>query len=177
MQQRWWLVAVAVVGVGLAVLLIPRPDTGEIPEPAPVVKPVVMPDDAPAPQKPARVRPDPKNMIPGPPPGAEEVIARRNRPSAKASTKLAAPWGAIRYRLGAVKTAEAKDLSGRIAAMAQKFADHVANVDGDLDALIAEAQPLVDEVKGGEYYENQDIHDAIEQYEAAVTDWNNSAKE
>ena len=94
MQQRWWLVAVAVIGVGLAVLLIPRPDTGsDIPEPAP---------PAPAPARPA-----PSEMIPGPPPGAEKVIAERKRPSAQASKKLAAPWGGIRRKLGGAGTPDA----------------------------------------------------------------------
>lgn len=32
MQQKWWLVAAGIVGIGLAILLFPRPDTGDFPE-------------------------------------------------------------------------------------------------------------------------------------------------
>lgn len=35
MQQKWWLVAAGVVGIGLAVLLFPRPDTGGPPSTPP----------------------------------------------------------------------------------------------------------------------------------------------
>lgn len=36
MQQKWWLVAAGLVGIGLAVLLFPKPDTGgDIPDPTP----------------------------------------------------------------------------------------------------------------------------------------------
>ena len=36
MKQKWWLVAAGLVGIGLAILLFPKPDTGSsIPDPTP----------------------------------------------------------------------------------------------------------------------------------------------
>jgi hypothetical protein len=169
MQQRWWLIAVVVVGIGLAILLVPRPDTGEIPEAPPEVKPVPA---APAP----RAKPDKADILPGPPPGAEKVIAQRNRPSAKASRELAAPLGAIRYALRRVGTEASADLSARVKEVQQKFADHTTDVEGDLDDIIAEFAPLLEEIKGS-YSDDPDIQASIERYEAGVKDWNNSAQE
>lgn len=167
MQQRWWLLAVAVLGVGLAVMLIPRPDTGEIPEPPPEVEP------APVPRPP---RPDRADLIPGPPPGAEEAIARRNRPSAKMARELSAPLGGIRFSLAKEGTDDAKDLSERIKAVQQKFGAHTSDVDGDLDVIIEEFDPLLQELKSN-YSSNSDIAQGVSRYETGVENWNNTAEE
>jgi len=167
MQQRWWLLAVAVLGIGLAVLLIPRPDTGEIPE---------LPPEAPAPAPVRPPRPDKADLIPGPPPGAEKVIAQRNRPSSKASRELAAPMGGIRYTLGGLGSDDAKDLSERISVVQKKFANHINDLEGDLDVIIDEFDPLLAELKS-DYGDNADIAKGITRYEAGVEAWNTSAEE
>jgi hypothetical protein len=167
MQQRWWILAVAVLGIGLAVLLIPRPDTGDIPE---------LPPEEPAPAPVRPPRPDKADLIPGPPPGAEKAIAQRNRPSAKMSRELAAPLGAIRFTLSRLGTDEAKGLADRVGEVQKKFANHISDLEGDLDVIIDEFDPLVAELKSN-YGDNTDIAKSVERYEAGVESWNNSAEE
>lgn len=167
MQQRWWLLAVAVLGMGLAILLIPRPDTGEIPAaPTPT-------DPAPAPAPAPSARGD---LIPGPPPGAEKVIAQRNRPSAKTARELAAPLGGVRYSLGKVGSEEAKQLSKDIGEGQQKLMNHTSKMDSDLDAIIGELAPHIETLKTT-YADNPDIAKGVARYEKGVEAWNQSAQE
>lgn len=125
MQQRWWIAVVAVVGIGLAVLLFPRPDTGEdIPDADPTnVDPLdfsdkgdLPPGSAINPKLAGKVRKtiDPDRKLTGPKPGTEELIAKRNKPEAVFAGKIVAPWSGIRYVLMKDGSPEATALSDEI---------------------------------------------------------------
>lgn len=92
-MQRWWIVGVAVVGIALAVLLFPRPDTGDIPEPNPKI---VDPLDFETPGKASKQK---MKAVTGPRPGMERLIELRSQPDAVYAGKLTAPWSAVRYAL------------------------------------------------------------------------------
>jgi hypothetical protein len=177
-MQRWWLLGVAVLGVGVAILLIPRPDTGADIEPAKPVAPVgVEAGQEPAPRDGApRVRPSPDQMRPGPPPGAEKALAERNSPEAMAAKELATPWGIIRYKLNKEGSDEAKAMGAKIAPVQASFSRHIRTPEGELDALIATAAPLVDELKASPFVSDADIQKAIERYDAAVLSWKTAEK-
>lgn len=125
MQQRWWIGVVAIVGIGLAILLFPRPDTGEeIPDADPTnIDPLdfsdkgeLPPGSAINPRLAGKVRKtiDPDRKITGPKPGQEELIAKRNRPESVFAGKIVAPWSGIRYVLMKDASPEAITLSDEI---------------------------------------------------------------
>lgn len=121
MQQKWWLVAAGVVGIGLAVLLFPRPDTGGPPKPAQA--PAVGSDGVEAPRRAVDVRPfDRSTQAPRVravnPTGEDDVLLRpdpnldRNGPNPIAALNMknvtpeaihagraAGPWTVIRRQL------------------------------------------------------------------------------
>ena len=120
MRQRWWIGVVAVVGIVLAVLLFPRPDTGaDIPTVDPTNKdPLDFGVERPTPAGPGpragRAQDVPDRIRTGPKPGSEALTAARNRPEIVYSGKIIAPWSAIRYVLLKVGTPEAKALADEL---------------------------------------------------------------
>ena len=94
----------AVVGIVLAVLLFPRPDTGG-----------AVPGSGSDQHRPAELRRrsgaragrgdpapveaavDPERVVTGPKPGTEALMAARNRPEAIYAGKIITPLSAIRY--------------------------------------------------------------------------------
>ena len=123
MRQRWWIGVVAVVGIVLAVLLFPRPDTGaDVPAVDPTNKdPLDFGVERPTPAAAgpgagarARAQNDPDRVMTGPKPGSEALTASRNRPEIVYSGKIIAPWSAIRYVLLKVGTPEAKTLADEL---------------------------------------------------------------
>jgi hypothetical protein len=114
MNQRWWIAIVGIVGIGLAFLLFPRPDTGEdIPDPDPQNQPFKN-----AKREPGKPRApiDPNRISTGPKPGMEELVAKRNRIEVVYATKLVTPFSAMRYTLSREGSPEAKALAEEIAA-------------------------------------------------------------
>lgn len=118
MQQRWWIAVVAVLGIGLAVLLFPRPDTGEdIPEADPTnTNPLDFEANPEGTVRPARAKQEKKRRkgATGPKPGMERIMELRNRPDAVFAGKLTAPWAAIRYTLMKQQDEDASILADEI---------------------------------------------------------------
>ncbi len=125
MQQRWWIGVVAVVGIGLAILLFPRPDTGaDIPPPDPSnTNPLDFDGEDELPKGAVRSpragntpRPkvDPTRAAKGPNPAAKELQELRSSPTAVYAAKLTAPWSAMRYTLLNAGTEESKALADEI---------------------------------------------------------------
>ncbi len=124
MNGRWWIAGVAVVGLVLAFLLMPRPDTGaDIPDADPTnVDPAnfkkdteLAPGTVVSPRASSRRRDfDLDGAVTGVKPGTEEFIAKRNRPEIVYSGKIVAPWSAMKYVLLKDGSDEAKALADEI---------------------------------------------------------------
>jgi hypothetical protein len=109
MKQRWWIAIVAVLGIGLAVLLFPRPDTGgQVPVGDAGGEPVVFEDGEAPEHGMSAVAPGARRVRP------PEAGQKRKRPTAKPpsvlrerrsrteviyASKLVTPFSAIRYTL------------------------------------------------------------------------------
>lgn len=146
-MQRWWIVAVALVGIGLAFFLFPRPDRGEAPsEPAPAAN-VAEADGA---------RPEPGNFgrpgrgkrkgrkaggasnpdgpaVPAVPPevlAAQERLAElRAQPDAQAAAKLIGAWGGVRKTLIENESEAAAAFADRLRQPLQDLAEFRRNPD------------------------------------------------
>ena len=143
MNQKWWIAIVAVVGIGLAVLLFPRPNTGEpIPSSDPAnVDPLnfkngknLAANGAVNPNTVGKPRPpvDPDSIRTGPKPGTETRAAMRNRPEAVYASKIITPFSAIRYTLLKENTEPAKALADEVAAVMN---DELRKIRLDPDAI------------------------------------------
>ncbi|MCB9688543.1 MAG: hypothetical protein H6735_26130 [Alphaproteobacteria bacterium] len=120
MKGRWWIAVVAALGLVMAVLLMPKPNTGAdvvrtdggTPAPAGVaVEPgtvVRANGGAPRPER------DLSRMVTGQKPGMERFTERRNRPEVIYSGKLIAPWAAVRYVLLKDGSDDAKALADEL---------------------------------------------------------------
>lgn len=182
MQRRWWwIVLVALVGVSLAIVLLPRPDTGDDIAPPPA------PRAAQASERPAATPPRGVTR-----PGEEPVDAvgvqavrpelaaireARNKPEVVYAGKVMGPWSAMRYVLLKDGSPEAKALGDEINTEVMAELRKIRTADDPLtiwpvlepkmDALaatIAESRWGSDEsvVKSIERYRTtmQDFHDA-----------------
>ncbi|HHO54204.1 MAG TPA: hypothetical protein ENK18_25875 [Deltaproteobacteria bacterium] len=121
MQQRWWIAVIAVLGIGLAVFLFPRPDTGEdIPEADPTnTNPLDFDAGSQGTVRPPRdqraSKPGKKGKgVKGVKPGMERIMELRNRPDAVFAGRLTAPWSAIRYTLMQQQDEDASILADEI---------------------------------------------------------------
>lgn len=131
-MNRWWIVGAGAVGIGLAVLMIPKADTGgDIPvldvqvqtrtEAGERVDEGAMNRDPDAPAK-NKVRPPSKSEIAAararaeeePNPLAERLSHLVITPEVKTASGLQAPWTDTRRKLAAAGGADAADLTGRI---------------------------------------------------------------
>lgn len=149
-MQRWWIVVVAVVGIGLAFLLFPSPDLGDG-APGPV--PVAAAPDAAAPPAPGRnvttLEGSPEPSAGGPSFGSKDVVKPsgvekapqppevleaqqrlrelRARPDAQASANLIGSWGGLRKTLLESESDEARDFAERLRQPLQDLAEFRRN--------------------------------------------------
>ncbi|MBX2803852.1 MAG: hypothetical protein KTR31_39615 [Myxococcales bacterium] len=116
-MQRWWIAIVAVVGIGLAILLFPRPDTGQdIPDVAPTNADAGDFDGDGTPEPRLRKKGRKNNSVmEGHKEGLERLAEIRSRPDAVHAGKLTAPWSTIRYALMKANDDEANALADDIA--------------------------------------------------------------
>src|SRR5262245_22866224 len=102
MTQRWWVAVVAGAGILLAILLFPRPDTGDDPV---VVSPVPVqqsrPPSAAAADRPGALPPavHPDLLATGPRPDAAEYMARKATPEATTANLLIGPVSSFKYTI------------------------------------------------------------------------------
>lgn len=188
MQQRWWLVGVAGVGIVLALLLVPRPDTGgELPPPVDPdlhVDGPATPSPNPAPNEPGprrasrggeeTERPSADELSPVPSPAAQEHWEKRNAPIPTAAREIVAPWGAIRREMVLAETDEGQSLIAKIAPpQAQLVAIGNLRDDGsaDLASIVRELDSVAAEVKSSSFADNPMVATSIQRYESARDRW------
>lgn len=194
MRQRWWIAVVAVVGIGLAILLFPRPDTGEdIPAANPDnASPLDFGNDAPprrdrgdgltarAPgaegATTARPELDPR-LRGGPKPGTEALMEKRNRPEVVYASKLVTPFSAIRYTLMRLKDDPAAlALAEEVGAVSNSELRTI-RLDPDTvtwDELEAKMQPAIDKVTASSYASDPTIAKALERYKQFVAEYHDA---
>jgi hypothetical protein len=168
MRQRWWIAIVAVVGIGLAILLFPRPDTGEAIEGTDPASQAVAEGKAPRPRAPA----DPNRERPGVRPGMEEVAAKRNRPEAIYASKLVTPFSSIRYTLVKEGSEPAKALAEEISGTMAEL--RTVRLDPDAQAwddLQAKTDAMIAKVKASPFATNEQITRSLKRYDDFVAEY------
>jgi hypothetical protein len=183
MQQRWWLVVVAVVGVGLAVALFPRPDTGgsvavapgdgadgasAFGRPPPSGVAATNPNVSGDRQKPPLAPPGANLMAPG----EAEQLAKRARPESIYASKLVSPFSAMRYSLAKKEDAAASALVEEIGTMMADLRKMRLDPDSMTWAeLQAKTDAMVKKVSSGPWGKDDTIVKAVERYEAFLAEY------
>lgn len=174
MNQRWWIAIVGVVGIGLAFLLFPRPNTGEdIPDPNPQnIDPFKegakrKPGKAKPPIDPARISTDPMQK-----PGMKEIMEKRNRPEVVYATKLVTPFSAMRYTLAREGSEEAKALAAEIG----ETMAVMRTIRTDPDAMTWEemqtkTDAMIAKVAATPFASNEAIVQAFEKYKTFIAEY------
>jgi hypothetical protein len=180
MRQRWWIAIVAVVGVGLAILLFPRPDTGEaLPDGGGAVASA---DPAAASGKAPTARPklpevDPTRVRTGVKPGMEDLVAKRNRPEAVYASKLVTPFSSIRYTLVKEGSEPARALADEVGKVMADL--RTMRLDPDAMAwadLEAKTNAMMAQVKASPFASNEQIVRSSQKYEDYLAEYR-TAKE
>jgi hypothetical protein len=170
MNQRWWIAIVAIVGIGLAFLLFPRPDTGgDIPDPDPQNQPFKG-----AKRDPNQPRPPipPDRVSTGPKPGMEELVAKRNRVEVVYATKLVTPFSAMRYTLSREGSPEAKALADEVAATMGEL--RTIRLDPDSmtwEEMQAKTDAMIAKVAASPYSKDPSITKSLERYKQFITEY------
>lgn len=171
MNQRWWIAIVGVVGIGLAFLLFPRPDTGDdIPAPNPAntdpFKEGAKRKSRP-PIDPSRISTDPTQK-----PGMAELIEKRNRPEVVYATKLVTPFSAMRYNLSRTGADDAKALADEIAATMAELRNMRTNPDGMAWAdLQSKTDAMINKVAASPYGSDESIVKSITKYKGFIAEY------
>jgi len=173
MRQRWWIGVVALLGVGLAILMFPRPDTGsEIAEgDVPTARNVEIPpkrgSSTTSPRVAERPRPkvDPTRVVKGANPAAVAAAEARNTPEANMAAKIIAPWTAITYTLSGLKTDDAASLTAQIKPLLADLRVMRRHPDqkpyGPVEARMNELEAIV---VASPYATNETIASSLERY-------------
>ena len=178
-MQRWWLVVAGVVGIGLAVLLVPRPDTGDDVSDRPVAS--VMPgaparaDDgeptlvgrSPVREgQPTALGPDGTPLFETPGmvgtgkepslnPRAARLSARMDTPEGRYAGKALAPWTQVR-RLIAMKTTDAGELGTDVERMVEDMRTMLRDPPGTDAADIEKRQvEIIAEIRESTYHDEE----------------------
>jgi hypothetical protein len=181
MRQRWWIAIVAVLGIGLAILLFPRPDTGgEISSAEPGEVPVFKEGEAPA-NGVAAVAPGAKRAkatdrgrkrpVPKPPSVLQE---RRSRTEVIYASKLVTPFSAIRYTLMRMKDdPEAQALAEDLGLVLNgDIRDMRINPDGSTwDGLQAKTDAAMDKVSSSRFASDPTVAKGLERYKEFVAEY------
>lgn len=177
MQQRWWIAVVAVVGVGLAIMLFPRPNTGD----GVGTEPGAAPEFQERTNGTAAVNPNVagnRGRVSAPPgadlsaPGEAEQIAKRSTPESVYASKLVSPFSAIRYTLAKKETPDAKGLIDEIGALMTDLRQ-VRN-DPSAEAwkgLIAKTDAVMAKVQASPWASDENIAKAGERYKAFLAEY------
>ncbi|MEZ4237512.1 MAG: hypothetical protein R3F59_15475 [Myxococcota bacterium] len=181
MKQRWWIAIVAVLGIGLAILLFPRPDTGGTVQPPaegedgqPAV--VEAPQGGVAATAPGAKRQGPrggkgKRPAVKPPSVLQE---RRSRPEVIYASKIVTPFSAIRYTLSRMKDDPgAKALSDEVGKVANgEIRTMRMDPDSiDWDSLQRATDAVIQQVRQSPYASDPTIAKALERYGETVTEY------
>lgn len=180
MQQRWWVVLVAVVGVGLAVLLFWPPSNGGKVEGG-AHEGAVSFDGNIAGQGAAAVNPNAPRGAPPPiarpganitAPGEAEQVAKRSRPESVYASKLVSPFSAIRYALARKDTPEAKALMEEIGTLMGDLRIMRQNPDAMTWAeLQAKTDALIAKVEGSPWGTEETVQKGVERYRAFLAEY------
>lgn len=168
MQQKWWLVAAGVIGIGLAVLLFPRPDTGgDVPAADPRNtdpldfksgdRPRVIARGVPGPDgkiDPRGVRRDvrsPEDRL-GPNPVAADLAKRRGTPEAIHAGRASGPWTVVRRQLMLMNDEEGTSaFSAEVEAVVLALRNLRREPEGgDYAALEAQQKDLIARIRANE---------------------------
>jgi hypothetical protein len=167
MKRNWWVAVVAVLGVGLAILLFPRPDTGADPMTGRVVR-SDPPPPAVASSSSAVPRPQverPLNMVPDTRPEALEYKARRATPESVYGNMLIGPVAGIKYSIKKVQpqTDEVPAIEAKIDALVTELREVRNNPAGrPWSEVEASVQALLLMVDGSSYGSDPDVQRSVE---------------
>jgi len=161
MQQKWWLILAGIIGIGLAVVLFPRPDTGEaIPE-ADLSNADPLNFQEPGQERPSAAPPSRDKIVKrremrphdmkGRLPLAVSASRRQADPEAILAGRASGPWTIIRRQLILAKTDDGKQIADRIAPLVTDLRtirrDPMAL---NWDEVVAQQRSLADEVRANE---------------------------
>lgn len=178
-MQRWWIAVVAVVGVGLAFFLFPRPDRGGTVTP-PRGEAAAERTDAPeaAPRFGSRTKV--KRPAVQPQPVRPEVIEAqqrlaelRARPDAQASAKLIGAWSGIRKTLMENDSDEAAALADRLRQPLQDLAEfrRKPNLAVPFDQIRAELDALYTEISDSPFAEEGFVPSGLAQHQKVIEEF------
>lgn len=184
MKGRWWIAVVAALGLVLAFLLMPKPNTG-----VDVVRPDGQASPAPSPGAGAGVEPgtvvrsdrtgprpekDLSRMVTGQKPGMERFLEHRNRPEVVYSGKLIAPWAAVRYILLKDGSDDAKALADELNQGVLTDLRGIRNEEDSraaMDAVEPEMAKAAETVRASKWADDPTVAQAMTRYEALLVEY------
>lgn len=200
-MQRWWLVGAGVIGIALAIVLFPRPDTGGVvPQPDPTNNQPLnfqrpSPDDPgtaddPLARKglsrpgadPTKIRAihDRKSIKPeernGPNPLAAESARKRSQPEAVYAGRASAPFTLIRRELLREDTDESRALAEEMTLLITDLRSQRRDPDSfEWGALETRMKESADKLRGTNYESNADIAQSLVRLDDILNEYHESA--
>jgi len=166
MKRNWWIAVVAVFGIGLAILLFPRPDTGGDPMTGRVTPSATVPTQANADATPSTPRPVPASrMGPDTRPEALEYKARRSTPESVYANMLVGPVAGLKYsiRKAPNQTAEVATLEEKIDAVVTELREVRNDPAGrPWSEIEASVEALLTMVTSSSYGTNPDVMRSVD---------------
>lgn len=182
MQQRWWLLAAGIVGIGLAILLFPRPDTGGGEADMSNRDPLDFTAEG-VKERPGRFRPGsdpnmplhrdlPKDQRKGPNPMAEAAAARRAVPEAQYAGRVSAPFTLIRRQLLQEGSDEATVLAQDVTKMISDL--RTLRRDPEVftwEELEVRMDDIVERVEASSFVEDPLVEQSVQRIEDTVAEY------